>query len=309
MIDYGVDPLEGLPTRVTICEVGPRDGLQNEDAILPVEIKVEFIERLVQAGHTVVETTSFVHPKWVPQLADAEQVLDRLSVQPGVRYPVLVPNTRGLDRAIDHGVTDIAVFGSATETFAQRNLNRTVAESLEMFAPVVHRAREAGMRVRAYLSMCFGDPWEGVVPLPQVIHTATRMMALGCNELSLGDTIGVATPGRVAALLDGLTAAGVPVHQIAVHFHDTYGQALANTLEAMRHGVTTIDASAGGLGGCPYAKSATGNLATEDLLWQLHGLGIETGVDLARLCETSAWLAGHMGRPSPSRTVRALTGA
>lgn len=309
MTDYGVDSLEGLPSRVTICEVGPRDGLQNEAAILPVEIKVEFIERLVAAGHTVVETTSFVHPKWVPQLADAEQVLDRLAVQPGVRYPVLVPNVRGFDRALERGVTDIAIFGSATETFAQRNLNRSVAESLEMFAPVVTRGREAGMRVRAYLSMCFGDPWEGVVPLPQVIDVATRMMALGCTELSLGDTIGVATPGRVAALLNGLTAAGVPIDRIAVHFHDTYGQALANTLEAMRHGVTTIDASAGGLGGCPYAKSATGNLATEDLLWQLDGLGIDTGIDLTTLCETSAWLAGHMGRPSPSRTVRALTGS
>ncbi len=305
---HSVDRLDGLPERVTICEVGPRDGLQNESAVLPVEVKVEFIERLVDAGHTVVETTSFVHPKWVPQLADAEQVLDRLTLHPGVRYPVLVPNLRGLDRAVDRGVTDIAIFGSATESFAKANLNRSVAETLEMFAPVVARAREAGMRVRAYLSMCFGDPWEGVVPLTQVIAVATRMMALGCTELSLGDTIGVATPGRVAALLDGLVEAEVPIERTAVHFHDTYGQALANTLEALRHGVTTIDASAGGLGGCPYAKSATGNLATEDLLWQLNGLGISTGVDLTKLCETSAWLATIMGRPSPSRTVRALTG-
>ena len=303
-----VDRLDGLPERVTICEVGPRDGLQNESAVLPVEVKVEFIERLVDAGHTVIETTSFVHPKWVPQLADAEQVLDRLTRRPGVRYPVLVPNLRGLDRAVDRGVTDIAIFGSATESFAKANLNRSVAETLEMFAPVVARARDAGMRVRAYLSMCFGDPWEGVVPLTQVIAVATRMMALGCTELSLGDTIGVATPGRVAALLDGLVEAKVPIERTAVHFHDTYGQALANTLEALRHGVTTIDASAGGLGGCPYAKSATGNLATEDLLWQLNGLGISTGVDLTKLCETSAWLATIMGRPSPSRTVRALTG-
>jgi hydroxymethylglutaryl-CoA lyase len=306
---HSVDRLGGLPERVTICEVGPRDGLQNESAVLPVEVKVEFIERLVDAGHTVVETTSFVHPKWVPQLADAEQVLDRLTLRPGVRYPVLVPNTRGLDRALDRGVTDIAIFGSATESFARANLNRGVDASLEMFAPVVARAREAGMRVRAYLSMCFGDPWEGLVPLPQVVSVASRMMALGCSELSLGDTIGVATPGRVAALLDGVVAAGVPVDQVAVHFHDTYGQALANTLEAMRHGVTTIDASAGGLGGCPYAKSATGNLATEDLLWQLNGLGVDTGVDLARLSETSAWLAQRMGRPSPSRTVQAMTGS
>ena len=276
---------------------------------MPVEVKVELVERLVAAGHTVVETTSFVRPEWVPQLADAEQVLERLVRRPGVRYPVLVPNARGLDRALDRGVTDIAVFGSATESFARANLNRTVDESLAMFAPVVERARTAGLRVRAYLSMCFGDPWEGVVPLPQVVSVAARMMALGCTELSLGDTIGVATPGRVAALLRALADAGVPVERTAVHFHDTYGQALANTLEAMRHGVTTIDASAGGLGGCPYARSATGNLATEDLLWQLEGLGVETGVDLAKLAGTSTWLARHLGRPSPSRTVRALAGA
>ncbi len=303
---YGQTPLAGLPERVTICEVGPRDGLQNESAVLPVEVKAEFIARLVDAGHTLIETTSFVHPKWVPQLADAEALLAAITPAPGVRYPVLVPNERGLDRALEAGVRDIAVFGSATETFAQRNLNRTVESSLEMFAPVVARAREAGLSVRGYLSMCFGDPWEGEVPVARVAEIAARMMALGCTELSLGDTIGVATPGRVVALLDALAAAGVGADRIAVHFHDTYGQALANTLEAMRHGVTIIDASAGGLGGCPYAKSATGNLATEDLLWQLDGLGIETGVDLAKLCATSAWLAERLGRPSPSRTVRAL---
>ncbi|HWN31574.1 MAG TPA: hydroxymethylglutaryl-CoA lyase [Pseudonocardia sp.] len=308
MAEYGTNALAGLPPRVTICEVGPRDGLQNEASVLPAEVKVEFIERLVAAGHTVVESTSFVHPKWVPQLADAEDVLDRLRRAPGVRYPVLVPNERGLSRALERGVTDIAVFGSATETFAQRNLNRTVAESLEMFAPVVGRAREGGLTVRAYLSMCFGDPWEGEVPIAQVVSVATRMMALGCTELSLGDTIGVATPGRVVALLDALRAADVPVERIAVHFHDTYGQALANTLAALNRGVTTVDSAAGGLGGCPYAKSATGNLATEDLIWQLDGLGIETGVDLGRLVETSAWMAEQLGRPSPSRVVRALTG-
>jgi hydroxymethylglutaryl-CoA lyase len=294
MAEYGTIGLAGLPTRVTICEVGPRDGLQNESTVLPAEVKVEFIERLVAAGHRVVESTSFVHPKWVPQLADAEDVLDRVRRVAGVRYPVLVPNERGLNRALERGVTDIAVFGSATETFAQRNLNRTVAESLEMFAPVVARAREGGLTVRAYLSMCFGDPWEGEVPIEQVVSVATRMMALGCTELSLGDTIGVATPGRVVALLDALRAA--------------YGQALANTLAALNRGVTIVDAAAGGLGGCPYAKSATGNLATEDLIWQLDGLGIETGVDLGRLVETSAWMAEQLGRPSPSRVVRALTG-
>jgi hydroxymethylglutaryl-CoA lyase len=305
---YGVQQLDGLPSSVTIWEVGPRDGLQNEAAVLPVEVKVELIERLVDAGHRVVETTSFVHPRWVPQLADAEQVLAGLDRRPGVRYPVLVPNDRGLDRALDAGVSDIAIFGSATEAFAKANLNRSIDESLAMFDPVVGRARRLGLGVRAYLSMCFGDPWTGQVPIAQVVGVATKMMALGCTELSLGDTIGVATPGRVATLLDALRAGGLGVQQIAVHFHDTYGQALANTLEALRHGVSIVDASAGGLGGCPYAKSATGNLATEDLLWLLNGLGIETGIDLSKLVETSRWLADRLGRASPSRTVRALTG-
>ncbi|ROS43468.1 hydroxymethylglutaryl-CoA lyase [Amycolatopsis thermoflava] len=304
-----VDRLPGLPSAVTIWEVGPRDGLQNESALVPAAVKVELVERLADAGHAVIETTSLVRPDRVPQLADAEEVLRRLDRRPGVRYPVLVPNQRGLARALDLGVTDIAVFASATEGFARANLNRSVGESLEVFAPVVARAREAGLNVRGYLSMCWGDPWQGEVPLSQVIAVATRLFNLGCTELSLGDTIGVATPGRVVALLDGLVAAGVPLGRIAVHFHDTYGQALANTLAALQRGVTTVDASAGGLGGCPFAKSATGNLATEDLLWQLDGLGIHTGVDLTKLAETSAWLAGHLGRPSPSRTLRALTGA
>jgi hydroxymethylglutaryl-CoA lyase len=303
-----VEGLANLPPRVTICEVGPRDGLQNESAIVPVEVKVEFIDRLVDAGHRVVEATSFVHPKWVPQLADAEQLLATLDRRPGVRYPVLVPNDKGLARALDAGVDEIAIFGSATETFAQRNLNRTVAESIDMFAPVVAAARERGLKVRAYLSMCFGDPWEGPVPLAQVADVAGRLMALGCTELSLGDTIGVATPGQVRALLALLSAGGLSLDQVAVHFHDTYGQALANTLAALQSGISIVDASAGGLGGCPYAESATGNLATEDLLWQLQGLGIETGVDLGKLVETSVWMAEQLGRPSPSRVVRALAG-
>ena len=305
-MDFGTTPLDGLPSRVTICEVGPRDGLQNEAVVLPVEVKAEFVARLVDAGHTLVETTSFVPAKWIPQLADAEELLGAITPAPGVRYPVLVPNERGLDRALAAGVRDIAVFGSVTETFARRNLNRTVHESLEMFKPVVARAREADLGVRGYLSMCFGDPWEGEVPVARVVEVASQMMALGCTELSLGDTIGVAAPGRVVAVLDALTAAGIPVGAIAVHFHDTYGQALANTVTALGRGVTTIDASAGGLGGCPYAGSATGNLATEDLLWQLHGLGIETGIDLKKMVDTSVWLAGKLGRPSPSRTVSAL---
>ncbi|GII83189.1 hydroxymethylglutaryl-CoA lyase [Sphaerisporangium siamense] len=300
-------PAEGLPDRVTIYEVGPRDGLQNEPAIVPLEVKAELVARLAAAGLTTIETTSFVRPTWVPQLADAEELLARVEKAPGVRYPVLVPNERGLDRALALGVTDIAIFGSATETFARRNLNRGLDESVEMFAPVVARARENGLRVRAYLSMCFGDPWEGPVPIAQVVGNGRRLLDLGCEQLSLGDTIGVGTPGHVTALLDAFAAAGVGPERLAVHFHDTYGQALANTLSALRAGVTVVDASAGGIGGCPYAKSATGNLATEDLVWMLSGLGIETGVDLASLAATSLWLAERLGRPSPSAVVRALS--
>ncbi|MEU6488419.1 hydroxymethylglutaryl-CoA lyase [Streptomyces sp. NPDC046887] len=299
-----------LPARVRIHEVGARDGLQNEQARVPTEVKAEFITRLAAAGLTTIEATSFVHPKWVPQLADAEQLFPRVrDALPGIRLPVLVPNERGLDRALALGAREVAVFASATESFAKANLNRTVDEALAMFAPVVTRAVEHGLTVRGYLSMCFGDPWEGAVPVEQVVAVCRRLAEMGCDELSLGDTIGTATPGHVSALLTALDAAGIAGHRLAVHFHDTYGQALANTLTALRHGVTTVDASAGGLGGCPYAKSATGNLATEDLVWMLHGLGIETGVDLGQLTATSAWMAGHLGRPSPSRTVRALTGA
>lgn len=246
----------------------------------------------------------------MPQLADAEQLfplLGDIGDVGDVALPVLVPNERGLDRALALGARRIAVFGSATETFAARNLNRTVDESLAMFEPVVARAKADRVHVRGYLSMCFGDPWEGAVPVGQVVRVARALMDLGCDELSLGDTIGVATPGHVRALLSALNEAGVPTDTIGVHFHDTYGQALSNTLAALQHGVTTVDASAGGLGGCPYAKSATGNLATEDLVWMLDGLGIETGVDLDALTATSVWLAEQLGRPSPSRTVRALS--
>ncbi|MGW2312065.1 hydroxymethylglutaryl-CoA lyase [Actinomadura luteofluorescens] len=302
-----VVPLSGLPERVTIYEVGPRDGLQNEKAVVPAEVKAEFVTRLAAAGLRTIETTSFVHPKWVPQLADAEQLLDILPRSPHLRYPVLVPNERGLDRALANGVTEIAIFGSATETFARRNLNRTVDESLAMFAPVVERARAEGLWVRAYVSMVCGDPWEGDVPVEQVVSVASRMMDMGCSQLSLGDTIGVGTPGQVTALIEALGEAGIGTDRLAVHFHDTYGQALANTLAALRAGVTVVDASAGGLGGCPYAESATGNLPTEDLVWMLDGLGVETGVDLAGLVATSRWMAGRLGRPSPSRVVQALS--
>jgi hydroxymethylglutaryl-CoA lyase len=300
--------LPGLPAKVTVYEVGARDGLQNEKNLVPLEVKAELVQRLLAAGLTAVETTSFVHPQWVPQLADAGELLALLGPEPdGVRMPVLVPNDKGLNRALDAGVKEIAVFGSATETFAQKNLNRTVAESLAMFDPVVRRARDNGLRVRGYLSMCFGDPWEGAVAPETVAGHARSLFDMGITELSLGDTIGVATPGQVVALLEALGRTGIGVDQLAVHFHDTYGQALSNTLVALQQGVSVVDASAGGLGGCPYAKSATGNLATEDLLWQLHGLGIETGVDLHALVRTSLWMAEQLGRPSPSRTVQALS--
>ena len=302
-----VEQAAGLPERVTVYEVGARDGLQNEATVVPATVKAELIRRLGAAGLPVVETTSFVNPAWVPQLADAAEVLALLGPEgTGRDRPVLVPNVRGLDRALESGCGAIAIFGSATETFAQRNLGRSIAESVAMFAPVVERALAADLWVRAYVSMCFGDPWEGDVAVGQVVDVARRLMDLGCHELSLGDTIGVATTGQVPALLDALDAAGIGREVVAVHFHDTYGQALANTFAALREGVATVDSSAGGLGGCPYAKSATGNLATEDLVWALHGAGVSTGIDLDALVATSTWLAERLGRPSPSRVVAAL---
>ncbi|MEV1066856.1 hydroxymethylglutaryl-CoA lyase [Streptomyces sp. NPDC050263] len=301
-----VVPAPELPARVRIHEVGPRDGLQNEKSTVPTAVKAEFVRRLADAGLTTIEATSFVHPEWVPQLADAEQLFP-LVCDLSAELPVLVPNERGLDRAFALGARRVAVFASATESFAKANLNRTVDEALAMFEPVVARAKAEDVWVRGYLSMCFGDPWEGAVPVDQVVRVCRALLDLGCDELSLGDTIGVATAGHVRSLLTALNEQGVPTGALAVHFHDTYGQALANTLAALQHGVTTVDASAGGLGGCPYAKSATGNLATEDLVWMLQGLGIDTGVDLGRLVATSEWMAERLGRPSPSRTVRALS--
>ena len=298
---------EGLPDRVTIYEVGPRDGLQNESGLVPTEVKAELVRRLLAAGLPVVEATSFVHPAWVPQLADAEDLM-RVLGDEGRDLPVLVPNERGLDRALELGCRHVAIFGSATETFAQKNLNRSLDEQFPMFEPVVRRARDAGLDVRAYVSMCFGDPWEGAVPIAQVVSVGRRLLDLGASQLSLGDTIGVGTAGHVTALVDAFRDAGTDEDALALHFHDTYGQALSNVQAGLRSGITTYDASAGGLGGCPFAKSATGNLATEDLVWFLGGLGIDHGVDLAALVETSTWLAGHLGRPSPSAVVRALSG-
>ncbi|HXZ62249.1 MAG TPA: hydroxymethylglutaryl-CoA lyase [Acidimicrobiales bacterium] len=295
------------PEEITVYEVGARDGLQNEQTVVPVEVKAEFIERLVDAGARAVELTSFVRGDLVPRMGDAEQLMARLSLPADVRSVALTPNLRGVQRALECGIREVAIFASATETFSQRNLNCSIDESLARFEPVVALARANGVAVRAYVSMCWGDPWEGVVPLEAVVRVGCRMMDLGASELSLGDTIGVATPGHVVALLDAFGAAGVARDRLAVHFHDTYGQALANAAAAIGAGVRIVDTSAGGLGGCPFAKSASGNLATEDLLWHLHGQGVRTGIDLAALVETSEWLAAHLGRPSPSRVVQALT--
>jgi hydroxymethylglutaryl-CoA lyase len=300
----------GLPQRVTVYEVGARDGLQNEKAVVPTAAKAEFIERLGAAGLWMIEATGFVHPKWVPQLADADELLPRLAGRgftEHTRFPVLVPNRRGLVRAAAAGAEDIAVFASATETFAAKNLNSTMADSMAEIEATLQQALARGMRTRGYVSMCFGDPWEGPVSLRAVTDVVARLIEAGCTQVSLGDTIGTATPGHVHTLIDALERRGVARDRLAVHFHDTYGQALANTYAALQAGIATVDASAGGLGGCPYAESATGNLATEDLVWMLDGLGITTGVDLPRLVETSGWMAAILGRPAPSRTVQALT--
>ena len=298
-----------FPGRVEIVEVGPRDGLQNEQRAIPAATKVRFIERLADAGLRVIEATSFVDPRWVPQLADAEEVFAALHRTPGVRYSVLVPNERGLERALAAGVTEIAIFGSATETFSRKNLNRSVEDATEMFRPVVRRAKDAGLRVRADLSMAFGDPWEGAVPVAQAVEAGRRLLDLGADELCVADTIGVGTAADVVAVVRGCVAAGVPVARLGVHFHDTYGQGLANVLAALQEGVAIVDASAGGLGGCPYAKSATGNLATEDLVWMLRGLGLESGVDLHALARVSAWISSELGHEPPGRVARALAGA
>ena len=297
----------GLPAAVRIYEVGPRDGLQAEKTVVPTAVKVEFVQRLLHAGLDTVEATSFVSPAWVPQLADAPDVVAGLDLD-AARHPVLVPNERGLDRALACGVREIAVFASATEAFAENNLNSTVDTSLRMFEPVVRRGRDAGMRVRGYISMCFGDPWEGTVAPAQVAAVAGRLLEMGVTGLSLGDTIGVGTAGQVVELVDHLVGDGVDRDVIAMHFHDTYGQALANVHAALTAGIAEFDASAGGIGGCPYARSATGNLATEDLVWMLTGLGYDTGVDLADLVATSVWMSTVLGRPSPSGVVRAMAG-
>ncbi|REK78689.1 hydroxymethylglutaryl-CoA lyase [Rhodococcus erythropolis] len=302
-------PAPGLPTSVRIYEVGPRDGLQAETAVIPTETKAQFIERLVAAGSRTVELTSFVSPRWIPQLADAEELMGRLHLPDSVRTVVLVPNRKGLERAVAAGASEVAVFVSATKEFAKRNLNSTVDGAIAAAAEVTTAARALGLPVRGYISMCFGDPWEGSVPVERVADIAKTLIDSGVTSLSLGDTIGVGTPGHVLALLGALRERGIPISQIAMHFHDTYGQALSNVYASLTAGVSEFDSSAGGLGRCPYAKGATGNLATEDLVWMLHGLGIDTGIDLDLLTDTSSWMAEQIGRSSPSRVVTALRAA
>ena len=294
------------PERITIVEVAPRDGLQAEDRTLATDVKVELLERLADAGHTAIETTSFVSPKAVPQLADAEELMKRVKPRAGVRYTALVPNGVGLERAMLCGVDEIAVFASASESYSQKNLNRSREAALAAYGPVVRHAKDAGLRVRGYLSMVVADPWDGPTDPAVVADAANRLLEFGCDELSLGDTLGVGTPGDVTRLVDALRSAQIPIDKIGFHFHDTYGQALANVLAAMPEGITTFDASVGGIGGSPFAKMAGGNLATEDLVWMCRGMGIETGIDLDKLVATSHWLGEQLGRELPAHVSRAL---
>ena len=296
-----------IPQTVRIVEVGPRDGLQNEKQIVPTEIKIEFIRQLAETGLRTIEATAFVSPKWVPQMADHAEVLRALPLGDGIRYPVLVPNMRGFEEAIDAGATEAAVFAAASETFSQRNINCSIAESLERFAPVFAGARAANIRVRGYVSCALGCPYEGEVPPAKVAEVAAALFQSGCYEISLGDTIGVGTPIRTSELI-GTVAGRVPIEKLAGHFHDTYGQALANIYAALVAGVGVFDASVSGLGGCPYAPGAAGNVATEDLLYMLNGMGIETGVDLDRLIAAGAFICEQLNRPTQSRVARARLG-
>ena len=285
---------------IRLVEVGPRDGLQNEARHLPTASKIELIERLAAAGHRTVEATSFVSPKWVPQMADAAEVYAGLQQRPGVAYPVLVPNLQGYERARAVGVAEIAVFGAASEAFSQRNINASIAESLARFAPVIERARADQVRVRGYVSTVLGCPYQGEVPLSDVVRVARTLYQMGCYEISLGDTIGVGTAGKARAMLKAV-ATEVPMVALAVHFHDTYGQALANTLACVEEGVRVVDASVAGLGGCPYAAGASGNVASEDVVYLLHGLGMETGIDLSALVETGRWISTLLQRNNGSK--------
>lgn len=289
-----------------IVEVGPRDGLQNEKVTIPTQAKIDYITALGDAGLRVIEAGAFVSPKWVPQMADSAEVYQNIPKDPGVDYPVLVPNEKGLQRAIDAGVTSIAIFTAASETFNKRNINMSIDESFENYAPVAARARAEGIRVRGYVSTAFGCPYEGDVAPEKVLEVVARLLDLGCYEVSVGDTIGVGTPMQVQGVI-GFLMQVVPASRLAMHFHDTRGTALANVLAALEMGIATFDASSGGLGGCPYAPGASGNLATEDLVYMLDRMAIETGVDLNRLVRASAIIAPYLDHPLPGRYLQACT--
>ena len=294
-----------MPAEVRIVEVGPRDGLQNERVDIGTAAKIELIDRLSRTGLRSIEATAFVSPKWVPQMADAAEVLAGIERMAGIAYPVLVPNEQGYARAREAGADEVAVFTAASEAFNLRNTNASIAQSLERFAPVLERARADGVRVRGYVSTVLGCPYQGEVPLADVVRVARSLHAMGCYEISLGDTIGVGTPAKARAMLQAV-ASEVPMAALAIHFHDTYGQALANVLACLEDGVAVVDSAVSGAGGCPYAKGASGNVASEDVVYMLHGLGIRTGVDLPLLAETGRWLAGLLGRETGSKVGRAL---
>ena len=295
----------GFPAEVRIVEVGPRDGLQNEQVDIGTANKIELIDRLSRTGLRSIEATAFVSPKWIPQMADAAEVLAGIARQPGISYPVLVPNEQGYERARAAGAQEVAVFTAASEAFNLRNTNATIAQSLDRFRPVLERANADGVRVRGYVSTVLGCPYQGEVPLADVVRVAADLHAMGCYEISLGDTIGVGTPVRARAMLKSV-AAEVPMPALAIHFHDTYGQALANVLACLEEGVAVVDSAVSGAGGCTYARGASGNVASEDVGYMLHGLGIRTGIDLPALAEVGRWLAGLLGRDTGSKVGKAL---
>ena len=294
-----------LPKRIRIVEVGPRDGLQNEKGEVPTAVKIELIERLADAGLPAVEATAFVSPKWIPQMADHVAVLERIRRKPGVSYPVLTPNLKGFEAARAAGASEVAIFGAASEAFSRKNINCSIAESLERFRPVVDAAIAADIRVRGYISCVVGCPYEGAVAPQKVAAVARALYDMGCYEISLGDTIGVGTPGKIQAMINAC-ATGVPADKLAGHYHDTYGQALANIYASMELGVATFDASVAGLGGCPYAAGASGNVATEDVVYLLEGLGIETGIDLDKVVDTGIWISSILNRDPGSKAGRPI---